>query len=68
MCSLVLTTSVVKWKRKFGEISGGLMITLYSDRELQMGAVMAFLMSYMLQLCGALICVMIHQVQIRLFT
>lgn len=29
----------------------------------QVGACMTFLMSYMLQLCGALICVMIHQVK-----
>lgn len=31
-----------------------------------MGAAMAFLMSYMLQLCGALICVMIHQIMVNI--
>lgn len=31
-----------------------------------MGAAMTFLMSYMLQLCGALICVMIHQIMVNI--
>jgi hypothetical protein len=31
-----------------------------------MGAAMVFLMSYMLQLCGALICVMIHQIMVNI--
>ncbi|XP_024396870.1 UDP-galactose/UDP-glucose transporter 5 isoform X2 [Physcomitrium patens] len=31
-----------------------------------MGVVMTFLMSYMLRLCGALICVMIHQIMVNI--